>query len=232
MKVAVIGGAGYVAGELLRLLLQHPEVTECVATSRSQAGKPIGEVHPALAAVTGARFAGSTAGETARGRDVVFLSLEHGESSKVAGEVFDAGPGPGGRPRAPISGSRISDCTSSYYGSHPAPDAGQPVPLRPGRRRRAPSSRGATAIAAPGCFATAAQLALYPLARAGLDVTPVALCGDRLERCRWPAEGHHPPSRPGRTTSLPIRCWVIVMRPRCCRAGGSGWAVPTPRRGS
>ena len=63
MKIAVLGAAGYAGGELLRLLLQHPEVTECVATSRSQGGKPIGEVHPALAAVTDARFSGATPGE-------------------------------------------------------------------------------------------------------------------------------------------------------------------------
>ena len=92
MKVAVIGGAGYVAGELLRLLLQHPGVTECVASSRSQAGKPIGEVHPALAPLTGARFSGATAKEAARSQDVVFLALEHGASSTVVGEIFDAGP--------------------------------------------------------------------------------------------------------------------------------------------
>ena len=93
MKVAVVGAAGYAGGELLRLLLQHPDVTECVATSRSQGGKPIAGAHPALAPVTDARFSGATPGEAARGRDVVFLCLEHGESSRVAGEVFDAGPG-------------------------------------------------------------------------------------------------------------------------------------------
>ena len=49
LRVAVVGGAGYAGGELLRLLLQHPSVAECVATSRSQAGKPIAEVHPSLA---------------------------------------------------------------------------------------------------------------------------------------------------------------------------------------
>src|SRR3954470_24980952 len=92
MKVAVIGGAGYAAGELLRLLLQHPEVTECVATSRSHAGKSIADVHPALAPLTDARFAGMTAEEAARRSDTVFLSLEHGASSMVAGPVLKAGP--------------------------------------------------------------------------------------------------------------------------------------------
>lgn len=170
MKVAVIGGAGYVAGELLRLLLQHPEVTECVAASRSQAGKLIGEVHPALAPLTDARFAGSSPGETARGQDVAFLSLEHGQSSRVAADVFEAGPGlvvdlaADFRVRDPALYQR-------YYGAPPAREL-----LSRFRYGLADvlgaELRGATAIAAPGCFATAAQLALYPLARAGLDITP------------------------------------------------------------
>ena len=84
LRVAVVGGAGYAGGELLRLLLQHPNVAECVATSRSQAGKPVAEVHPTLAPLTDARFSGATPAEVARGRDVVFLALEHGESSRMA----------------------------------------------------------------------------------------------------------------------------------------------------
>ena len=192
MKVAVIGGAGYVAGELLRLLLQHPEVTECVASSRSQAGKPIGEVHPALARVTGARFAGSTAGETARGRDVVFLSLEHGESSKVAGEVFAAGPGLVIDLAADF---RVQDLRlyQRYYGSHPAPELVSR--FRYGLADIAgPTLAGAAAIAAPGCFATAAQLALYPLARAGLDITPslFAVTGSSGAGGRPKETTHHP----------------------------------------
>ena len=55
LSVAVIGAAGYAGGELLRLLSQHPEVNDYIATSRSQAGMRIGEVHPALAAVSDAR---------------------------------------------------------------------------------------------------------------------------------------------------------------------------------
>jgi N-acetyl-gamma-glutamyl-phosphate reductase len=162
LRVAVVGGAGYAGGELLRLLLQHPEVGECVATSRSQAGKAIGDVHPTLAPLTDARFSGDTAGEAARGHDVVFLALEHGESSRVAAEVFAAGPGLVVDLAADfrVAAPRLYE---RYYGPHAAPDfvsrftygladiAGERL-------------RGAAAIAAPGCFATAAQLALFPLA--------------------------------------------------------------------
>jgi LysW-gamma-L-alpha-aminoadipyl-6-phosphate/LysW-L-glutamyl-5-phosphate reductase len=192
MKVAVVGGAGYAAGELLRLLLQHPEVTECVVTSRSQAGKPIGEVHPALAPLTGARFSGAKPAEVARGQDVVYLALEHGESSKVAASIFDSGP-------ALIvdlaADFRVQDLRlyERYYGSHPAPDL---VPLfRYGLADILPAAlRGARAIAAPGCFATAAQLALYPLARAGLDLTPslFAVTGSSGAGAQLKSTAHHP----------------------------------------
>jgi LysW-gamma-L-alpha-aminoadipyl-6-phosphate/LysW-L-glutamyl-5-phosphate reductase len=192
MKVAVIGGAGYVAGELLRLLLQHPEVTECVVTSRSQAGKPIGEVHPALAPLTNARFAGGTAGETARGQDVVFLSLEHGESSKVAADVLDAGPGLVVDLAADF---RVQDprLYERYYGRHVAPELVSR--FRYGLADVVGSRlRGANAIAAPGCFATAAQLALYPLARAGLDITPslFAITGSSGAGGQPKPTTHHP----------------------------------------
>lgn len=192
MKVAVIGAAGYAGGELLRLLLQHPDVAECVATSRSQAGKPVGDAHPALAAVTDARFSGITPGEASRGRDVVFLCLEHGESSRVAGEVFDAGPGLVVDLAADF---RVRDLAlyQRHYGAHTAPDLlprftyglADVVGCR---------LRGASAIAAPGCFATAAQLALYPLAWAGLDVTPslFAVTGSSGAGVQPRPTTHHP----------------------------------------
>jgi N-acetyl-gamma-glutamyl-phosphate/LysW-gamma-L-alpha-aminoadipyl-6-phosphate reductase len=192
VKVAVVGAAGYVGGELLRLVLQHPEVTEVVATSRSQAGRPIAEVHPALASLTDARFAGLSAGEASRGQDAVFLSLEHGESSRVAGEVFDAAPGLVVDLAADF---RVRDLRlyEAYYGAHPAPDL---VP----RFRYALADvlgaelRGATALAAPGCFATAAQLALFPLARAGVVGIPAlfAVTGSSGAGVHPRPTTHHP----------------------------------------
>ncbi len=170
MKVAVVGAAGYVGGELLRLVLQHPDITEVVATSRSQAGRAVAEVHPALASLTEARFAGLTAGEAARGQDVVFLSLEHGESSKVAGEVFDAAPGLVVDLAADF---RVRDLRlyERYYGAHAAPEF---VPNFEYALAdvRGSDLRGARALAAPGCFATAAQLALFPLRNVGVVGIP------------------------------------------------------------
>jgi N-acetyl-gamma-glutamyl-phosphate reductase len=192
MKVAVVGGAGYAAGELLRILLQHPEVTECVVTSRSQAGKPIGELHPALAPLTGARFSGATAGEAAQGQDVVFLALEHGESSRVAAEIIDAGPDLVIDLAADF---RVQDLRlyERYYGSHLAPELVSR--FRYGLADIAgPSLRGASAIAAPGCFATAAQLALYPIARAGFDISPslFAVTGSSGAGAQLKTTTHHP----------------------------------------
>jgi N-acetyl-gamma-glutamyl-phosphate reductase len=192
MKVSVVGAAGYAGGELLRLLLEHPEVTEVVATSRSQAGKPIADTHPALATRTDARFAGLGPGEAARGRDVVFLCLEHGESSKLAAEVLDAGPGLVVDLAADF---RVSDLRlyERFYGAHPARELVSSFKYGladvAGERLR-----GARAIAAPGCFATAALLALDPLAHAALRAPPslFAVTGSSGAGVQPKPTTHHP----------------------------------------
>ncbi len=192
MNVAVIGAAGYAGGELLRLLYRHPDVRECVATSRSRGGSPVAEAHPALLTVSDARFSGATPGEIARGRDVVFLCLEHGESSRVAAEVFAA------RPRLVVdlaADFRVRDRAlyERYYGPHPAPEL-LPRFCYALADVLGPALRGAGALAAPGCFATAAELALYPLARAGLDVSPsiFAVTGSSGAGIQPKPTTHHP----------------------------------------
>lgn len=192
MKVAVIGAAGYVGGELLRLLQGHPAVSEWIATSRSQAGKPIGEIHPALAGQGEVRFSGLTPGEAARGRDAVILCLEHGESSRLAAEVFDAGPGLVIDLAADF---RIHDPAlhRRYYGAHPAPELVHR--FRYGLADvLGEQLRGATAIASPGCFATAAQLALYPLAGLPLAAPPAlfAVTGSSGAGALPKPTTHHP----------------------------------------
>jgi N-acetyl-gamma-glutamyl-phosphate reductase common form len=190
MRVAVIGAAGYAAGELLRLLLQHPEVTEVVATSRSQAGQPIGAVHPALAVATEARFAGLEPAEAARGADVVFLALEHGESSRVMEEVFDAGPGLIVDLAADFRTSNLA-LYRQFYGEHPRPEL-------LGRFTYALADvlgaelKGKRALAAPGCFATAAELALWPLAHSGLSPALFAVTGSSGSGIQPKPTAHHP----------------------------------------
>lgn len=192
MKIAVIGAGGYAGGELLRLLSQHPAVTELVAVSRSQAGRPIAESHPALAALDLGAFSDASPGTAAAGRDVVFLALEHGESSRQAAEIFSAGPGLVVDLAADF---RVKDAAlyERHYGRHEAPAF----------RGRfvygladicGESLRGTTAIAAPGCFATAAALALYPLARHAPDTAPslFAITGSSGAGVSPKPTTHHP----------------------------------------
>ena len=169
LEVAVLGAAGFAGGELLRLLALHPAVTRTRAFSRSHAGKPIGSVHPPMAHVAPAAvFEEGAPRDAAKGADVVFLALDHGESQRRMGEVLDQ------RPRLVIdlaADFRIADRTryEAFYPPHAC------FELAPSFAYGLADVRGAALaeharIAAPGCFATAALLALWPLAtRAELD---------------------------------------------------------------
>ncbi|HXE56746.1 MAG TPA: N-acetyl-gamma-glutamyl-phosphate reductase [Gemmatimonadales bacterium] len=192
MRVAVVGAAGYVGGELLRLLLQHPEVTDCLALSRSRAGRPIGETHPHLLPLTDACFADLPPLEAARGREVLFLALEHGESSRIVPGLID-------ETRALLvdlaADFRLAD-PELYARHYGAP----PVPALLGRFTYALADvlgerlRGARALAVPGCFATAAQLALYPLAALPLAAPPAlfGVTGSSGSGAQPKPTAHHP----------------------------------------
>lgn len=192
MRVVVIGAAGYVGGELLRILFQHPSVTEVTATSRSQAGKTLGNVHPALRHRADIRFAGLAPAEAARGADVVFLALEHGESSKVMTEVIDQGA----QLVVDLAADfRIRDrrLHETSYGPHPMPDLVDRFQYGLADIRGA-ELKGARAIAAPGCFATASQLALYCLKDAPLAAEPAvyAITGSSGAGVHPRPTTHHP----------------------------------------
>lgn len=148
LRAVVVGAAGYVGGETLRLLFGHPQIGGVRAISRSQAGKPLAELHPALAHVTHARFEELDAAAAARDADVVFFALGHGESTATMPAVLAVSP----RLVVDLAQDFRLDPAFVYALCDP-----------PGLRLH-----GATAIAAPGCFATATLLALYPAVRAGL----------------------------------------------------------------
>ena len=176
-RVAVAGASGYAGGELLRLLAGHPDLEIGAITAGGSAGKTVGEVHPHLAGAAGLAGQVFEPHDPARlaGCDLVFLALPAGESAAVAAslpdavKVVDLGPD-----------FRLSDAGAwarHYRGEHPGRWV-TGLPELPGLRAQISA---ASRVAAPGCYATAAILALVPLAAAGLvsarDVVVVAASG-------------------------------------------------------
>lgn len=162
-RVSIIGASGYAGGELLRLLLGHPDVTVHQVTSESNAGKPVHAIHPNLRGVTDLKFTSLRALEPT---DVLFLALPHGEAQKRIADLS-------GRAEYIIDLSadfRLSDPATyqRWYGeAHGAPEwLGRFVYGLPEiSRERLGGARYASGV---GCNATASILALLPLARAGL----------------------------------------------------------------
>lgn len=178
VTVAVAGASGYAGGEIIRLLLGHPELKLGAVTADSSAGKRLGEVHPHLTPVADRVIAPSTT-TTLLGHDVVFLALPHGASAALAAQlpddivVIDCG-----------ADYRLTDATAwqAFYGSDHAgswPYGLPELPVKDGSARLA--LRGAKRIAVPGCYPTACSLALAPGLQAALlhpqDVVIVAASG-------------------------------------------------------
>lgn len=158
IKVGIIGGAGYTAGELTRILLNHPEVKIEWIHSNSQAGLPITQVHGGLIGETDLTFSDTT---DLNAVDVVFLCMGHGKSA----EFWAANP----RPEKLV----VIDLAQDYRDE----SCGYVYALPEFQRERIAGSK---LIANPGCFATAIQMALLPLAKAGLlkqDINVTAITG-------------------------------------------------------
>ena len=146
IRAGIIGGAGYTAGELIRLLVNHPQVEIAFVHSTSNAGNLLTEVHGGLEGETTMRFC---AEYDLASVDVVFLCSAHGQSRTWMAEQ-----------RLP-EGLRIIDLAQDFRDESEGFVYGLPEMNR-GRIREA------RRVANPGCFATAIQLALLPLAAAGL----------------------------------------------------------------
>lgn len=164
IKAGIIGGAGYTGGELIRLLINHPNVEVTFIHSRSNGGKLVHEIHKDLIGDTDLKFTG----ETSQNIDVLFLCLGHGESSKFLNENRFA------------DNIKIIDLANDFR-------------LQKDRRQESfnrsfvyglpelnrEEIRTAANIANPGCFATTVQLGLLPLAKAGIlnDVYTTGITG-------------------------------------------------------
>jgi len=148
--VGIIGGAGYTAGELLRLLLHHPQVAIDFVFSTSNAGNPVSDVHDDLVGQTDLMFSNQINPEV----DVVFLCLGHGNSAKfLAANHFSAH-------------AKIIDLSNDFRLQADAVFQGKTfVYGLPELQKEKIIS--AQYIANPGCFATTIQLALLPLAKHG-----------------------------------------------------------------
>ena len=148
IRVGIIGAAGYTAGELMRILKHHPEAEVVFAQSGSNAGNPVWLVHQDLIGETSMAFCDEADLVAA---DVLFLCSGHGKSKSFVHSIQDKFHG------------RIIDLSNDF---RLAADAGDFVYGLPEAFRD--EIRGASHIANPGCFATAIQLALLPMAKADL----------------------------------------------------------------
>lgn len=146
IRAGIIGGAGYTAGELIRLLVNHPQVEIVFVHSTSNAGNRLADVHGGLEGDTDMRFCDSYDLGSA---DVVFLCSAHGQSKVWLAE------------NTIPAGVKIIDLAQDFRDESEGFVYGLPELNRERIRR-------AKRVANPGCFATAIQLALLPLAAAGL----------------------------------------------------------------
>lgn len=144
IRVGVIGGAGYTAGELLRILVFHPQVEIVFVNSSSNAGNAISDIHSGLVGDTDLIFTSELPFEKV---DMLFLCSAHGDSKKF----MEANTLP--------AGLKIVDLSTDYRAKSPEHDFVYGLP-----ELNKEDIKKAERIANPGCFATAIQLALLPLA--------------------------------------------------------------------
>jgi len=208
IRVAVAGASGYAGGELLRIIGAHPDLELGPLAAATSAGAPVTVAHPHLAHLDEHTFEPLDPARLSSA-DLVFLALPHEESAAVSAAL------PAGVPVVDLSASfRLADpqAWSVYYRT---PHAGQwcyGLPELPGARERIAAARR---VAAPGCYATAAILALAPLVAAGLadpgDIVIVAASGT---------------SGAGRSPSAALLATEVIGSMSAYQAGGTHRHTP------
>lgn len=173
-RVAVAGASGYAGGEILRLLLNHPQMEIGAVTAGGNAGQKLGALQPHLIPLAD-RVLEDTDLDTLSGHDAVLLALPHGQSAEIAAAlgddvvVIDCG-----------ADHRLTDPITweKFYGSVHAGSWPYGMPELPGQRTKL---EGARRIAVPGCYPTVTSLALAPAVHQGLvdptDLVVVAASG-------------------------------------------------------
>ena len=159
-RAGILGAAGFTGGELIRLLLNHPEVDIVFANSESNAGNPVSDVHEGLVGDTDLRFTDTMPFDQV---DVVFLCFGHGKSEAFLKE------------HAIPEQVRIIDLAQDFRLASPSHDFVYGLPEL--NKERIAKARH---IANPGCFATCIQLGLLPAARMGIlqdDIAVNAITG-------------------------------------------------------
>jgi N-acetyl-gamma-glutamyl-phosphate reductase len=149
IKAGIVGSAGYTGGETIRLLLNHPNAELTFVHSRSNAGNPLSSVHPDLVGETQLKFTDAMQGRV----DVIFLCLGHSESKKF---LQDNSISPDTKVIDLSQDFRLGDTIDGRVFVYGLPEINRQ------------SIQTAHNIANPGCFATAIELGLIPLAHAGI----------------------------------------------------------------
>ncbi len=173
VRVSVLGASGYTGGELVRLLASHPHVQLVHLTASQHEGRPVGAVLPNLRGVLAHTLEPADAARIGRDSDLAFVALPHGTAVKVVPDLLEAGArvvdlGADFRLKDPAAYARW------YKQEHTAPEllAEAVYGLTELYRSKV---RTARLVANPGCYPTAALLAIYPLARAGVVAGPVVV---------------------------------------------------------
>lgn len=173
ISVGIVGGSGYIGGELLRLLIQHPEVDISAVTSEQHSGEYVFKVHPNLKGLVNLKFTNDSPVDLSGNADVIFMAVPHGNSAKITPEVVE-------------QGTRVIDLSADFrlrnpedypvwYGwEDPSPDLlDRFVYGLPELHRE--ELRNTRLAAIPGCIASSSIYSLAPLVKAGLPNSTIII---------------------------------------------------------